>query len=42
MVFEQTTRGESWSISKTYIADPENNTVVFTVDFKSRSPELEH
>lgn len=41
MVFEQTTRGENWWIRKTYLADPDNNTVLFTVDFTTRSKDLD-
>ncbi|MGD9629169.1 MAG: glycoside hydrolase family 15 protein [Pyrinomonadaceae bacterium] len=43
LVFRQTNRSSSgrWTISKEYLTDPKNNSVVFTVTFQSSDPEDE-
>ena len=43
MAFSQNTRSEAgkWSISKKYIADPKNNSVLISVNFCATDPDLE-
>jgi glucoamylase len=43
MVFEQTTtsRSQVWSIDKTFFTDPANNSVIFSVNFRSTDSALE-
>lgn len=43
LVFEQfnTAKSGDWLIRKTYLTDPENNSVLFSVDFQSSNPDLE-
>ncbi len=43
MAFEQisTSKGEAWSITKRYSADPKRNVVLIQVSFDKKDPDLE-